>query len=503
MRNLKNVVTCFFKVRKYLKVSESDRSQVSKWFFKSNWQIIRIEVYIVNYNGGIKEFFQRAEVKEQSDENSIQEDKHFRIGAAMQKEIKCEDATNEDEELLTSHENAILALCAICHLTLGNINSNLNQNVFCSKGHALCQRCTQRFAIQSDPGCILCHAQHQQSCTNLSRDSNVSLNSSYGRSKKQQQQMPRPQSECQPRHHQRPQQCAPTNFEQSYNKCWNQNYYSMIPNTERNTIGYYNDDFEETLDYEQIREQQNVREERKDSGGKQRQSCCNLYKKGNRDLYEAKVNGQITAECSRRPIRCPRIDCAINVAFSALTHHFIFDHPEVPILNVEPGIKSTLIISFSALSSGSSRCLALLLVSGKLSEPVARLFNGSQINPKYRNRLPLPVLAARLHSTDEYTLNEKIDKQKSFEERDIIIAWVAGLDIGNSTDKLLCSIQAVDKIDNEGLRSLTYTGPVNSLRTAQCPRDIFSTGDCIVLHEGLLSHITSDCATLNVNVTVH
>lgn len=63
--------------------------------------------------------------------------------------------------------------------------------------------------------------------------------------------------------------------------------------------------------------------------------------------------------------------------------------------------------------------------------------------------------------------------------------------------------QAVDKIDNEGFRSLTYTGPVNSLRTAQCPQDIFSAGDCIVLHEGLLSHIMSDCATLNVNVTVH
>lgn len=65
---------------------------------------------------------------------------------------------------------------------------------------------------------------------------------------------------------------------------------------------------------------------------------------------------------------------------------------------------------------------------------------------------------------------------------------------------LIFSQQAIDKIDTEGLRSLTYTGPINSLRTAQCPEDIFSTGDCIVLHEGLLGHITSDCATLNVNV---
>lgn len=72
-------------------------------------------------------------------------------------------------------------------------------------------------------------------------------------------------------------------------------------------------------------------------------------------------------DCSRRPIHCPRLDCSVNVAFSALTHHFLFDHPEVPILSVEPGAESTLIISYGALSYNSSRCLALLLVSGKLS----------------------------------------------------------------------------------------------------------------------------------------
>ncbi|OAD53400.1 hypothetical protein WN48_10166, partial [Eufriesea mexicana] len=411
----------------------------------------------------------------------------------------------EDEELLTSQRNVMPGLCTICHLALGNINSNLNQNVPCSKGHTLCQCCIQHFSLQSDPGCILCHVQYQQSCINLSRESNVSLNSTYAHLKRTQ--MSRQQLEYYPKHHQRQQQWTPINVEQSYTKSYNQNYSSTAQNIERNTLGYYNDNFEEISDYEQIRDENDVYAEqnRNDDKQKQQQSCCNLFKKDNilSHVSEAKVNGQITTECSRRPIRCPRIDCAINVAFSALTHHFIFDHPEVPILNVEPGIKSTLIISFKALSPNSSRCLALLLVSGKLSDPVARLFNGSQINPKYRNRLPLPVLAARLHYTDKHISNDKIDKKKDFREKNIVIAWVAGLDIGNTTNKLLCSIQAVDKIDNDGLRCLTYTGPVNSLRTAQCPQDIFSTGDCIVLHEGFLSHITSDCATLNVNVTVH
>lgn len=82
---------------------------------------------------------------------------------------------------------------------------------------------------------------------------------------------------------------------------------------------------------------------------------------------EIKVKDMSYVDYSRRPIRCPRLDCSVNVAFSALTHHFLFDHPEVPILSVEPGAESKLIVSYEALVCNSSRCLALLLVSGKLS----------------------------------------------------------------------------------------------------------------------------------------
>lgn len=204
---------------------------------------------------------------------------------------------------------------------------------------------------------------------NLLQESNVSLNSTYTHMKKMQ--ISQQESDYYSKHHQRLRQCDPINIEQLYTKSWNQNYSHMLQNFDRNTLTYYHNDFEDTSDYEQVRNQNNTSGERSRNCDKekQRQSYCNLFKRRNVESYmlEAKVNGQITTECSRRPIRCPRIDCAINVAFSALTHHFIFDHPEVPILNVEPGIKSTLIVSFSALSSNSSRCLALLLVSGKLS----------------------------------------------------------------------------------------------------------------------------------------
>lgn len=109
------------------------------------------------------------------------------------------------------------------------------------------------------------------------------------------------------------------------------------------------------------------------SSGRQHHGYCNLTRRNdvNRcSISEIKVKSSslpTSVDCSRRPIRCPRLDCSVNVTFSALTHHFLFDHPEVPILSVEPGTKSTLIVSYEALSCNSSRCLALLLVSGKLS----------------------------------------------------------------------------------------------------------------------------------------
>lgn len=103
----------------------------------------------------------------------------------------------------------------------------------------------------------------------------------------------------------------------------------------------------------------------------QQQHGYRLKRNDTIDRYtsEIKVKSSLVSsvECSRRPIRCPRLDCSKNVAFLALTHHFLFDHPEVPVLYVDPGTESTLIVSYGALSCNSSRCLALLLVSGKLS----------------------------------------------------------------------------------------------------------------------------------------
>lgn len=134
------------------------------------------------------------------------------------------------------------------------------------------------------------------------------------------------------------------------------------------TLRYESDALSYVADRDRGNSQREEQTERCERQCQQQHSYCNLRRNSAADRYTSEIKVKSSsADCSRRPIHCPRLDCSLNVAFSALTHHFLFDHPEVPILSVEPGVESTLIISYGALSCNSSRCLALLLVSGKLS----------------------------------------------------------------------------------------------------------------------------------------
>ncbi|XP_018344053.1 PREDICTED: uncharacterized protein LOC108749681 isoform X2 [Trachymyrmex septentrionalis] len=413
---------------------------------------------------------------EEEEEQEIDEDRSEEEDGKFQKVDTNQEEVNENEQ-----KTAQIEQCAICHVIINDANlgetvANSEQDPHCSESYLLCQRCIRNFSIRS----VAEHPQPRRSHTSFFQDRNSDRN------------------------------IHPRTYDPHHNH-WACNFNKAVGEGNNKTLDYESD----AISYVADRDRGNLRrEEQVESCGKQYQQqpgYCNLMTKMtrrngavDRSSCEIKVKSPSLVDCSRRPIRCPRLDCSVNVAFSALTHHFLFDHPEVPVLSVEPGAESTLIVSYGALSCNSSRCLALLLVSGKLSDSSARLFGSIQINPKYRNRLPLPVLAARLHSSHDYACREEMHAGGEGQcEKDMIIAWVAGLDVGDTADRLRCSIQAVDSIENGGFRSLTYTGPVTSLRVAQCPREVFLAGDCIVLHEGLISHITSGCTSLNVNVIVH
>ncbi|XP_003425697.1 uncharacterized protein LOC100679314 isoform X2 [Nasonia vitripennis] len=427
-------------------------------------------------------YYQKQEIQNQQQGEKALADNRSR--ASMDPTEYGDDEEEEEEEEEDDskfrldemrYSDARMGICSVCHFSISGNDaspSDFEKALLCSDGHLLCHQCVQRFDIQSDTNCVLCAAtESQQSISSVSRASSVKSIKPKRRARNHP--VPRP------RRSQRR----------------NEVHYGLNYGAES-----CEDNWEETeqeeANYEESREEfQHVQTEAK------QRSYCSIVQKEESAPSKAQINGQMMTECSRRPIQCPLLDCAVNVAFSALTNHFIFDHPEVPILIVDPGEKSTLVVNFDGLVYDSSRCLALLLVSGKLSGPAAKQFNGSHIHPRYKNRLPLPILAARLHCNASHDGGET-GKGNHEDGGDVVIAWVAGLDIGNSTT-LRCSIQAIDSIDGEAFRSLTYTGPINSLRTAQKPKEVFLTGDCVILHDGFINHITSGCKNLNVNVTIH
>ena len=82
-------------------------------------------------------------------------------------------------------------------------------------------------------------------------------------------------------------------------------------------------------------------------------------------------------------------------------------------------------------------------------ESIERLFSSSQIHDKYRNRLPLPVLAARLRRKSLYSGSGDMESDNTYGEGDVVIIWIAGLNVGNYKHRpLQCSIQVTSILEN-------------------------------------------------------
>ncbi|KAK0092911.1 hypothetical protein PV326_000330 [Microctonus aethiopoides] len=368
--------------------------------------------------------------------------------------------------------------CEICHSQIGHSESGSNENFrnemsSNTHDHKLCQHCERYYTIQSGSDCDLSGNGSHHSTMSCSRMSSNSLSEENRNNSNTRYQNYEMQSLI--THKQTPRHCLP-GFSET----------KQVLQTDL-CIGW------------------NMAHFNADNIKKSHSNYCDQFDRNDDEsiLTKMRIRSKVIGVCSRRPIQCPRLDCAVNVAFSALTHHFLFDHPEVPILDVEPGDKNTLVISFTSLLCDSSYCLAVLLLSKKFTGSESNIFNGNQIHPKHRDRLPLPVLAARLHYATTDAIHDDVNsRDKSSNKNDIIIAWISGLDITYVGD-LCCTIQAVDNLGCNSIRSLSYRGPINSLRSAQQPKEVFSTGDCLILHEGMLNHLTTDSSTVNINVTIH
>ncbi|KAK0175106.1 hypothetical protein PV327_008886 [Microctonus hyperodae] len=385
-----------------------------------------------------------------------------------------DNGTNDGEE--SPKKRKKILKCEICHSQIErsksgsneNFRNEMSSNIYDFK---LCQHCERYYTIQSGSDCDLsgnvsCHSTmscYLVSSNNLCEKNRKNLNTTHQNCEMQSLTNHKQTSHHCLREFSETEQAHQTDLCNGLNKA-----HLNTDNTKKSDSNYY-DQFNKN-DNESI-------------------------------LTKMRIRSEVIGIYSRRPIQCPRLDCAVNVAFSALTNHFLFDHPEVPILDVEPDDKNTLVINFASLLCNSSCCLAVLLVSNKFTGPESNMSNGNQIHPKHRDRLPLPVLAARLHYVVNDTIHDDVNsRDKSSGNGDIIIAWISGLDITYVGD-LRCTIQAMDNLGCNSIRSLSYRGPINSLRSAQCPKEVFLTGDCLILHEGMLKHLTTDSSTVNINRT--
>lgn len=63
-----------------------------------------------------------------------------------------------------------------------------------------------------------------------------------------------------------------------------------------------------------------------------------------------------------RPIRCPTHFCGRNIAVTALSSHFCFDHPDVPPVNLDLDVNSHLFVDPDTIPFNYAKCMALLLI---------------------------------------------------------------------------------------------------------------------------------------------
>ncbi|KAJ9588161.1 hypothetical protein L9F63_018465 [Diploptera punctata] len=193
---------------------------------------------------------------------------------------------------------------------------------------------------------------------------------------------------------------------------------------------------------------------------------------------------------THRPFKCPKSPCSKTVGVAALTSHFSYEHPEVAMLSVEPGVTSHLYVSTTAIPLQTSRCISLLLVTmGKERDQqnTSRQVPTQLAASKLKHHFPVPLMATRMKTSEEL----------SVEGHDyIVMIWLANAE----PDTLYCTLEATNVTYNT--RSLIYSGPIGSLRESQIPKDVYGRGDCLIINPGLLIQLSPE-GRFDLNVIVH
>ena len=91
----------------------------------------------------------------------------------------------------------------------------------------------------------------------------------------------------------------------------------------------------------------------------------------------------------------------------------------------------------------------------------------------------------------------KTNEELSVGDHDyVIMMWLANAE----PDTLYCTMEVTSATYHK--RSLTYVGPIGSLRESQKPLDVYKRGDCLILNPGLLVQLSPE-GRYDLNVVVH
>ncbi|XP_067001091.1 uncharacterized protein [Anabrus simplex] len=197
---------------------------------------------------------------------------------------------------------------------------------------------------------------------------------------------------------------------------------------------------------------------------------------------------------SHRPIHCPKTPCHSTVAVASLTAHFTFDHPDVPLLTVDPGVKSHLWLSPSSIPLEVSRCVALLLVSGRSRKSSRSISNLTPSMAKFHNREPLPLMTTRTRMIGDRS--ESMNGSGDSTDDATVLIWISDVDSGVKYTLEVYSGQNPE-------RSISSTCPVVSLREPQTPRSVYRRGDAVILHPAFTSAISERNGGFDISILIH
>ncbi|XP_044752863.1 uncharacterized protein LOC123312479 isoform X2 [Coccinella septempunctata] len=203
---------------------------------------------------------------------------------------------------------------------------------------------------------------------------------------------------------------------------------------------------------------------------------------------------------SKKPLKCPYLDCGKFVGVFDMSAHYKYEHKEVPIIFTHCDARSALEFSPRDIKRGGVRTMLLLNLDDfpacGMSAPSTAVSKTSSSFPKENQTLL--VLATKLSECDmDEKIREKGRRHRAEEPKDTDV-WIFWLGLNVSTN--LSYTLAISTLDNE-IR-LKYFGPVVHLE--EDPVKLWANGKCLLLNRFQIERMSENFhKNLNLDIIIY